>query len=128
MTRDAAGSPGQLPLQLPHDAALGRADFIIGRSNHAAIDVLDRWPQWPERGVLLVGPAGSGKSHLAEIWRATSAAIRIDASALDQGTPVRVRPNAAIAVEDLHTERLDEAALFHLVNAAAEQGVSLLMT
>ena len=34
----------------------------------------------------------------------------------------------AIAVEDLHAGPLDEAALFHLLNLAAERGTAVLMT
>lgn len=127
MTEDTAPT-GQLPLQLPHDPALGRADFIVGRSNRAAIDVVDRWPKWPERGVFLVGPAGSGKSHLVEVWRAASGATRVDAAALDTQFCEALQPDTATAVEDLHDPALDETILFHLVNTALERNVALLLT
>ena len=128
MSGKASRPPRQMPLGLPHRAALGRADFIVGRANHEAIDIIDRWPSWPERGVLLVGPAGSGKSHLTAIWQEASGAAAIAASKLADGDVERLTAAAAIVVEDLHAGPVDEAALFHLVNAAREAGAALLLT
>lgn len=126
MSDKPSGPPRQMPLGLPHRAALGRADFIVGRANREAIEVIDRWPAWPERGVLLVGPAGSGKSHLTAIWKEASGAADIAASKLDDVE--RLTAGGAIVVEDLHAGPIDEAALFHLVNATREAGGALLLT
>ena len=62
-------SARQLPLDLTHRAAMTRADYLTGDANRAAIALIDGWPAWPDRAVLLSGPAGSGKTHLVEIWR-----------------------------------------------------------
>ena len=59
----------QLPLSLPHRAAMTRADFLVGAANQRAIELVDRWPEWPAPVVLLAGPVGSGKSHVVEMWR-----------------------------------------------------------
>jgi len=128
MSGQTSRPPRQMPLGLPHRAALGRADFIVGRANHEAIEIIDRWPAWPERGVLLVGPAGAGKSHLTAIWKEASGAAGIAASKLDDGDVERLAAGGAIIVGDLHTGPIDEAALFHLVNAAREAGSALLLT
>jgi len=117
----------QLPLDLPHRAALERADFLVGAANEAAIRIIDRWPQWPERGVLLAGPVGAGKSHLVEIWRAASGARVVTAGEV-RGALAGLPEGGAIAVEDLHAGRLDEAALFHLLNLAAERRAAVLIT
>jgi chromosomal replication initiation ATPase DnaA len=119
---------GQIPLSLPHSTALGRADFIVGAANAEALALIDRWPDWPSRTVLLAGPIGSGKSHLVEIWRAASGADVVAASAVD-ALPGDLPPAAgAIAIEDLHSGPLDETALFHLLNTAAERKATVLMT
>jgi len=72
----------QLPLDLGHLPALGRADFLIAPCNEAAAAWLDRWPDWPASALALFGPAGSGKTHLAHLWRARSNAVFIDPRAL----------------------------------------------
>ena len=64
----------QLPLELPHRAAQGAEDFLVSRSNAAAVEVVDAWPDWSYPAVLVTGPRGSGKSHLANVWRLRSGA------------------------------------------------------
>jgi chromosomal replication initiation ATPase DnaA len=118
----------QLPLSLPHKAAMSRADFLLGEANRTAIELIDRWPLWPERGALLTGPAGSGKTHLVEIFRSVSGAGVIAAEQLPWAEPEALVARGAVAVEDLHRAPADETALFHLVNLAREQNVALLLT
>src|SRR5262245_42067830 len=62
-------APRQLALALEHAESFAREDFLSGASNAAALALVDGWPAWPDRTVMLTGPAGSGKSHLAAIWR-----------------------------------------------------------
>ncbi len=61
-------APRQLALALDHAISFAREDFLAGPSNAKALALIDRWPDWPDRLVVLVGPEGSGKSHLAAIW------------------------------------------------------------
>jgi chromosomal replication initiation ATPase DnaA len=120
--------PRQIPLSLPHRAALDRADFLVGAANAAAIALIDRWPDWPARSVLLAGPIGSGKSHLVEISRAASGAGVAAASDLAPADAETLLAAGAVAIEDLHAGPLDEAALFHLLNLAHERKAAVLMT
>ena len=62
--------PRQLPLALGFSEKFGREDFLSGPSNAAALALIERWPDWPARTVVLIGPEGAGKSHLAAIWAA----------------------------------------------------------
>lgn len=128
MTARKSDKVDQIPMSLPHEAAFSRADFVAGRANREALDIVDRWPVWPERGVLLVGPGGSGKSHLAAIWEAASGAERVAGAALSDRDAGRLAARGAVVVEDLHVGPIDEAALFHLINAAREHRTSLLLT
>jgi chromosomal replication initiation ATPase DnaA len=118
----------QLPLTLPHRPAMERADFLESAANAAAVALVDRWPAWPPAGALIAGPAGSGKSHLVEIFRGLSGATVAAAAGLDMATAEAATTARAIAVEDIHAGPLDEAALFHLLNLAAERGTAVLMT
>jgi chromosomal replication initiation ATPase DnaA len=118
----------QIPLSLPHRPALERADFLIGEANAKAVALIDRWPDWQSRSVLLAGPVGSGKSHLVEVWCSASGAQAIAASALTIADAEALLAPGAVAIEDLHAGPIDEAALFHLLNLATERRATVLMT
>lgn len=120
--------PQQLAFDLVFRAALGREDFLVGPANTAAVDAIDAWRQWPQRAMAITGPAGAGKTHLVEVWRAASGAIRATGEALTEAT-VQVATDAeAIAVEDIDRGIADQRVLFHLFNLAREGRLSLLVT
>jgi chromosomal replication initiation ATPase DnaA len=105
-----------------------RADFLVGAANQRAIELIDRWPEWPAPVVLLAGPVGSGKTHMVEMWREVSQAGVVSATALRHGDVEAIVQPGAVAVEDLHAGPFDEAALFHLLNRAAELKAPVLLT
>ena len=78
--------PRQLALALAHEESLAREDFLTGPSNAAALALIDGWPDWPGRAVVLIGPEGSGKSHLAAIWAQAAGARSVAARAVGGGT------------------------------------------
>ncbi|CUA95961.1 hypothetical protein [Pannonibacter indicus] len=122
-----ADTPRQLPLILPHEQALSRDDFLEGEANHAALEMIESWPDWPAPVTVLAGPVGSGKTHLVEIWRALAGAVVIQARDLTSEKVADLVAAGAVAVEDAH-RGFDETALFHLINAVRQAGASLLIT
>ena len=85
--------PRQLAFALPHAESLTRDNFLEGPANEAGLALIESWPDWPNRIMLLVGPEGSGKSHLAAIWAEQAGARSISAHALTAAAvPARWRP------------------------------------
>jgi chromosomal replication initiation ATPase DnaA len=120
--------PSQLPLALPHAPSYGREDFMPGPSNLAALRLIESWPDWPQPVVLLTGPPGSGKTHLAHIWAARANADIVPAALPGEHGMPRIAGDGAIAVEDVLPEAVPEGSLFHLINSVRELGGSLLLT
>jgi chromosomal replication initiation ATPase DnaA len=121
-------SARQLALDLGHAESFARDDFLSGPSNAAALGMIERWPDWPAPVLSLVGPEGSGKSHLAAIWAAEAGARFLSGRALaDANLPVALA-TGALVVEDLAAGDFDERALFHLLNLAREEEAFVLLT
>jgi chromosomal replication initiation ATPase DnaA len=120
--------PRQLAFVLPHAESLTRDNFLEGPANEAGLALIDRWPEWPNRVMLLVGPEGSGKSHLAAIWAEQAGARSISAHALTAAAVPGALATGALVVEDLRSPDVDERALFHLMNLAREEEAFVLIT
>jgi len=119
----------QLVLDLGYRTALGREDFLVAPCNATAVGWIDRWPAWPAPGLVLAGPAASGKSHLASVWRH----LAPDAAALDArtlaGAAGDLLPGRHALVD--HADAVAGAAeetLFHLHNLVVERQGHLLLT
>jgi chromosomal replication initiation ATPase DnaA len=119
--------PRQLALTLGHTESFAREDFLAGPSNQDALALIERWPDWPARTLLLVGPQDSGKSHLAAIWAQTAGARFAAARALENANLPTELATGALVVEDLADGKFDERTLFHLLNLAREEDAYLLI-
>jgi len=117
----------QLPLDFPVETRLCPDAFLSAPANEAALALVLRWPDWPDRIVSLVGPAGCGKSHLAAIWASRAGAKRIDPLALPSLAILTETVPTALLIDDADRV-VDETALFHLLNFVIEHRLSLLMT
>ena len=118
----------QLPLDLSFRPLLERADFLCSASNAAAVERVDRWPDWPEPVLVMHGPGGCGKTHLAHVWCERAKATLIPGGTLTPGRLPDLLEQGAyrVAVDD--AERAAEHSLLHLYNACVEHRGSLLIT
>lgn len=122
--------PEQLSFELPSKTALGRDDFLVAPSNAVAVAMIENWPNWCGCKLVLAGPEGSGKTHLAHVWASLSGATIIHATELSHAD-IPLLARTEIAVEDVPQiagHSIAEQALFHLHNLLLAEGHSLLMT
>ena len=120
------GKPAQLALELPVERAISRDDLLESASNRLAVDLIDDWPDWPANAVVLAGPVGSGKSHLAAIWAGEADAVILPAAELAEHPGIAAQGN--LVIEDAGPGTLDEEALFHTFNQMLAAGHYLLIT
>jgi chromosomal replication initiation ATPase DnaA len=122
-----ASRPRQLALALDHAESYAREEFLAGPCNESAVLLIDSWPDWPANALALIGPEGSGKTHLAMVWAAAVGARVISGHALRETELPSALATGALVIEDAATGA-DERALFHLINLAREENASLLFT
>lgn len=124
MTRN---SSSQLPFAFDTKRSYARGDFVLGATNEAALALIDAWPDWPSRVCALWGPQGSGKTHLAQIWRAHAEALELTLRALSVERVATLAPGGAYLLDD--ADAVDGGpALFHLLNFVNQSQGWLLMT
>lgn len=122
--------PEQLSFDLPVREALGRDNFFVSSANADAVAMIEGWHDWPSRKLILAGPPGAGKTHLAHVW-AGLASARIVAARDLQPAEIPALAQGAVVVEDAHSiagDKAAEDALFHLHNLVLAEGHTLLVT
>jgi chromosomal replication initiation ATPase DnaA len=119
----------QLAFDLPFRTALGRGDFFVSTPNAAALATLDGWHDWPGGKMVLVGPPGSGKTHLAHVWAEGARATLYPAATLESADLPRLASAPSVVIEDCDgLTPGGQTALFHLHNMLAASATPLLMT
>ncbi len=118
----------QLVFDLPHRVAYEREDFLVAESSAQAIAMIDLWPDWPARMMILIGPSGAGKTHLASVWQKKSGARSIDAEAL--ADEALLNAAAPLLVDDLDKKISadNEQEFFLLLNQVIHGAGFLLAT
>jgi chromosomal replication initiation ATPase DnaA len=120
----------QMAFDLPAREAFRREDFFESVANAHALAAVTGWRDWPGQKLLLVGPVGAGKTHLAHLWADMAGAVIVAGADLATADLPGLAGTGAVAVEDAEAVagvREAEVALFHLHNLVV-QGGFLLMT
>lgn len=121
-------TPRQLTLALDLAGKFTAEDFLVAPSNAAVHATIEAWPAWPARNFLIVGPPGSGKSHLVAIWAEMAGAPVYEAGSLSEDLVAALEPSSALAVENIDVPGCSENILFHLLNTGRERELSLVLT
>lgn len=120
----------QLAFPLPRLDARGRDAFFVSPANALAVRLIEGWRDWPQGKLVLSGPEGSGKTHLAHVWAALSGAGIITAGGL-AGADIPALADGPVTVEDVDRiagQAEAETALFHLHNLMQANHQPLLLS
>lgn len=120
----------QLPMQFSTRTSFAPEDFIVHEGNRAAFDYLAEWPDGAYPFTLLIGPAQSGKSHLASLWANRVSAAHCQATDIaDIETHLPLVSAAPVCIESVdRPDLLSDQSLFHFLNTARAHSQSVLMT
>jgi len=98
---------------------------VVSQSNEAAYGLLAQWPNWANRIVLVTGPEGSGKSHLAARFAENAGIAVVNGADLCAEDALTLAEHSVV-VDD--ADRAADRALFHLINAVRNAGGTMLLT
>tara|TARA_Y100000588_G_C14248098_1_gene922288 strand:+ start:641 stop:1324 length:684 start_codon:yes stop_codon:yes gene_type:complete len=118
--------PPQMKLNLTLSPVYREEDFLVAGCNSKAFRWLERWPEWPACGLILSGPPGCGKTHLAEIWRGKARAKLLDGRNLSSNRDGLQDPGESVVIED--ADKSNGRALLSIYNGVAERKKSILLT
>lgn len=120
----------QLAFDLDLRPALGDEDFLVAPPNAEAVAWIDRYPDWPCPALAIIGPPGSGKTHLGRVFMARTGAAEIGISDLaDAAGVLGDAPKVFLDdAERIAGDAAVEEGLFHLFNKAREEGGAILLS
>ncbi len=106
--------PQQIPFNLAPTPDLTFETFEVGESNRAAAASVMAWPEWASPIYLVIGPHGTGKTHLGTAWAKQCGAEMLDAPKHLDGFDVE----SVDCVFVDNADNADENSLFTLMNHA----------
>lgn len=117
----------QIPMNLLHPVSFDLSDFIVSTSNGRAVQFLNAFNESGGHFGAVVGPAGSGKSHLLHGWGQEQGAV-----AIEPGDEVSaLKAGQLYVIDDINQRDVSgdfsysDDYLFHLYNWTKEIGAKV---
>jgi chromosomal replication initiation ATPase DnaA len=102
--------------------------LVVAGANRDAARLLTEWRTWPSGALALIGPRGSGKTHLALAWAMETGARQVPRGAnADEAAAIFREARGRLLIDDADAEA-DEAMLWRVLDLArAECGAVLVV-
>jgi chromosomal replication initiation ATPase DnaA len=116
----------QIPLSFESTVSFAESDFTVTDSNRETVDFVLNPDQWGTYGCILCGAKGSGKTHLATIWKQRFNARDLAPDTLEESLSLQVWAPYVVLDEAVRA-LTNEQALFHLLNRVKEESGKCLL-
>ncbi len=116
----------QLLLELDYKTNFNKHDFYLSKSNSAAFNLVNSWPEWDKRILNISGEKFSGKSHLANIFKIKSKAHLVIGSKIDNSVFKSLKLYESLIIDDFD-ECKDEELLYSIFNLIDQDNKYLLI-
>ncbi|MFT3726465.1 MAG: hypothetical protein QM759_01370 [Terricaulis sp.] len=101
--------------------------LVVTEANRDAARLVTDWRAWPGGALALVGPAGSGKTHLALAWVVEVGARQVSPAATPDDAAAIFRDAGGKLFIDDADAGADEAMLWRLLDLAKAEGGAVLL-
>ncbi|MAH88887.1 MAG: hypothetical protein CMJ06_02410 [Pelagibacterales bacterium] len=113
-----------LPLKLL--PSYGRHDFVVGESNHEAVNLVDNFYKSKIYGLIITGPSASGKSHLVSTLQNKNKYTILEANDINE-EKINIFELRNTVVENI--QEVDNHIFFlHIINIIKEKNYKVLLT
>jgi chromosomal replication initiation ATPase DnaA len=120
-------SLNQLLLDFDYEQNFRDDDFYVGKSNHYAFELINKWPKWEKNFLNISGEKFSGKTHIANIFLKRFNGIKIKTSELNDENLKTIKTHQNIVLEDLSLE-INEKLIYTLFNIIDQDNKFLIIT
>ena len=106
---------GQLIFDLPTSENYNPQDYFVSSSNNNVAKLIKIFPDWHNNGIVIFGPAKSGKTHIAYIWKSMANANLYDFKSNFDINKININGNCIFDNFDCIPE-MDEKSFFQIYN------------
>jgi chromosomal replication initiation ATPase DnaA len=101
--------------------------LVITEANRAAAELLTGWRAWPGGALALVGPRGSGKTHLALAWALETGARQLGEESPEAGASAFSEAEGRLLIDAADAGLVPEATLWRVLDLARAQAGAVLL-
>ena len=106
----------QLVFKFPFLTQYYKQDYYVSTNNFSAYQLIESWPNWPDKWVNIFGPRGCGKTHLSNILKKKlNDVLILEAKDFDNEKLSNFQ-NLKCLIIDNYCENIDENLFYSLLN------------
>ena len=110
----------QLVFKFPFRTQYYKQDYYVSTNNFSAYQLIESWPNWPDKWVNIFGPRGCGKTHLSNILKKKlNDVLILEAKDFDNEKLSNFQ-NLKCLIIDNYCENIDENLFYSLLNQSKQ--------
>jgi len=110
----------QLVFKFPFRAKYYEQDYYVSTNNFLTYQLIENWPNWPDKWVNIFGPKGCGKTHLSNILKKKlSDVLILEAKNFDNEQLSKLDKFKCLIIDN-YSENIDEHLFYSLLNQSKQ--------
>ena len=110
----------QLVFKFPFKTRYFEQDFFVSSNNFSAYKLIESWPNWPGKWVNIIGPTGSGKTHLSKILEKKIKKLKVvDETNVNEKIISELR-NFDCLIIDNFKNKIEDKLLYSILNQSKQ--------